>query len=105
MEERRIRHYHLEPTPNVTGIKLVITGTDDKSILRLYEFRPEFTTLPTPDSEREIARDASRLQADTCTKAAEVSATPQLLYAYKDYNVVRAAVLRWRCAGARPDGC
>ena len=44
-----IRHYHLEPTPNVTGIKLVITGTDDKSILRLYEFRPEFATLPTAE--------------------------------------------------------
>ena len=85
-----IRHYHLEPTPNVTGVKLVITGTDDKSILRLYEFRPEFATLPALDSEREIARDASTLQSDTCTKAAEVSATPQLLYAYKDYNIVRA---------------
>ena len=85
-----IRHYHLEPMPNVTGIKLVITRTDDKSILRLYEFRPEFATLPTADSEREIARDVSTLQSDTCTKAAEVSTTPQLLYAYKDYNIVRA---------------
>ena len=85
-----IRHYHLEPTPNVTGLKLVITGTDDKSILRLYEFRPEFATLPAPNSEREIARDASRLQSDTCTKAGEVSVTPQLLYAHKDYNITRA---------------
>ena len=46
--------------------------------------------FPAPNSEREIARNASTLQSDTCTNAAEVSATPELLYAYKDYDIVRA---------------
>ncbi len=43
------RHYELEPIPKVTGIKLVITGTDvpitgtdQESVLRLYEFTPLF---------------------------------------------------------------
>jgi hypothetical protein len=40
------RHYSVERTPDVTAIKLVIKGTDDKSFLRLYEFMPDFADSP-----------------------------------------------------------
>ena len=81
------RHYKVAPTAGVTGIKLIVKATDDNSILRLYEFRPEFTTPPAPASGTEVAHDVS------CTQEAADRATPELLYAYKGYNVVRLGEL------------
>jgi hypothetical protein len=40
------RHYDVERMPDIAAIKLVIKATDDKSILRLYEFRPDFEDIP-----------------------------------------------------------
>ena len=87
------RHYTVTPTSGVTGIKLVVTATDNKSILRLYEFRPEFAVPSGPASEFKTLHDASTLQTDACTKEAEERVIPEFLYAYKDYNVVRAGEL------------
>ena len=105
-----IRHYEVGPTTGVTGIKLIVKATDDNSILRLYEFRPEFTSAPSSDSGSVITRDVSALKSDACTKAAQDRVTPgafdpkaaadreatetnnkppQLLYAYRGYNIVR----------------
>ena len=87
------RNYKVAQTSGVTGIKLVVKATDDNSILRLYEFRPEFTTLPTSTSDREIAQDVSALRPNACAKAGEDAGIPHLLYAYKDYNVIQVGKL------------
>ena len=52
-----VRQYEVEPTDGVRSIKMIITGTDNKSILRLYEFRPIFefrslTKIALPDFAR-----------------------------------------------------
>ena len=49
------RHYDVRPL-DITGIRLVIKGTDDQSILRLYEFTPEFGTNPSPEWDAKVAR-------------------------------------------------
>jgi hypothetical protein len=86
-----IRHYDIKPAANVTGVKLVINGTDARDILRLYEFTPEFTSAPSPNWEADVARDASRLKAETCRNDAVFTKKPtELLDAYKGYNVIRA---------------
>jgi hypothetical protein len=36
------RHFDVEPTSGVTGVKLVITATSDAACMRLYEFRPMY---------------------------------------------------------------
>ena len=88
------RHYNVEAAPDITGIKLVVTKTDDGSILRIYEFRPEFNVPRSPAWEAAVARDASRLKPETCAKVALAArAAPELLYAYKDYDVIRAGEL------------
>ncbi len=38
-EERR---YNIEPAPETSAVKLLITATSAKSCMRLYEFRPKF---------------------------------------------------------------
>ena len=58
-----VRHYDVETADDITGIRLVIKGTDDSAILRLYEFRPEFNSAPSPNWETEVARDAARLKS------------------------------------------
>ena len=64
------RHYDVGPAADITGIRLVIKGTDDQSILRLYEFTPEFGTNPSPEWDAKVAQDASRLNPETCRKDA-----------------------------------
>ena len=51
-----IRHYNVEAAPDVTGIKLVVTKTDDASVLRIYEFRPEFDVALAGLGSRSRAR-------------------------------------------------
>ena len=41
-QEGEERLYDVESTPDVTGVKLVVTATRAKSCMRLYEFRPIF---------------------------------------------------------------
>jgi hypothetical protein len=89
-KNEEIRHYKLAPTSGVAAIKLVVTATDDNLVLRLYEFRPEFATSAEAAAALETAHDVSGLRSDTCTKEAEDRVIPELLYAYKDYNVIRA---------------
>ena len=67
---------HVGPAADITGIRLVIKGTDDQSILRLYEFTPEFGTNPSPEWDAKVARDASRLNPETCRKDAAATDIP-----------------------------
>ena len=36
------RNYDVEPAPDITAVKLLITATGAKSCMRLYEFWPKF---------------------------------------------------------------
>ena len=102
-----VRHYDVETAADVTGIRLVIKGTDARRILRLYEFTPVFVSVPSPNWKTEIALEAARLRPETCgrtrssqrrlenyrmteTKGNRQTPPPELLYEYKGYNIVRA---------------
>ena len=39
---REVRKFDVEPTPDVIGIKLVISASRSSSCMRLYQFRPIF---------------------------------------------------------------
>jgi hypothetical protein len=99
-KHEEIRHYSVPPTSGVKGIKLLVNATDDRTFLRLYEFRPEFVTPSAQASEPEVVQDASALKADDDCQAErkdsqtpEAKALPQLLYAYEGYNIVQVGDL------------
>lgn len=72
----------------------MIKGTDDRAILRLYEFAPEFDLATSPIWPAEAVTDVLRVNPETCRKEKVATIAPaELLYTYKGYGVIHAGGL------------